>query len=74
MARRHDVQNLLRRGNIWYWRPRPPVPLFQSDLSWELSFGLTQLYHHRARFMARRLNSNASLKFTSRDQIVGSGR
>lgn len=31
MARRHDVQNLLRRGNIWYWRPRPEMPLSVAD-------------------------------------------
>lgn len=57
MARRHDVQNLLRRGNIWYWRPRLPVALSQSDLIRKLSFSLRQSDHHRARFMARRLNT-----------------
>ncbi len=57
MARRHEVQNLLRRGNIWYWRPRLPVSLSQSDLNGKLSFSLKQSDHHRARFMARRLNS-----------------
>ncbi|MEP4441889.1 MAG: DUF6538 domain-containing protein [Hyphomicrobiales bacterium] len=57
MARRRDVQNLLRRGNIWYWRPRLPVSLSQSDLNRKLSFSLRQSDHHRARFMARRLNT-----------------
>lgn len=57
MARRHDVQNLLRRGNIWYWRPRIPVALSQSDLNPKLSFSLRQSDHQRARFMARRLNT-----------------
>ncbi|WP_417691509.1 DUF6538 domain-containing protein [Roseibium sp.] len=57
MARRHDVQNLLRRGNIWYWRPRLPIALSQSDLNRKLSFSLRQSDHHRARFMARRLNT-----------------
>lgn len=60
MARRHDVQNLLRRGNIWYWRPRLPVALSQSDLNRKLSFSLKQSDHHRARFMARRLNTMLS--------------
>jgi hypothetical protein len=57
MARQHDVQNLLRRGNIWYWRPRLPIALSQSDLNQKLSFSLRQSDHHRARFMARRLNT-----------------
>ncbi|MEP3427623.1 MAG: DUF6538 domain-containing protein, partial [Roseibium sp.] len=56
MARRHNVQNLQRRGNIWYWRPRIPSVLFQSDLNRKLSFSLRQSDHERARFMARRLN------------------
>ncbi|WP_341871592.1 DUF6538 domain-containing protein [Pannonibacter carbonis] len=60
MARRHDVQNLLRRGNIWYWRPRLPSSLSQSDLNQKLSFSLRQSDHHRARFMARRLNTMLS--------------
>lgn len=57
MARRHDVQNLLRRGNICYWRPRLPSSLPQSGLNQKLSFSLRQSDHHRARFMARRLNT-----------------
>lgn len=57
MARQHDVQNLLRRGNIWYWRPRLPIALSQSGLNQKLSFSLRQSDHHRARFMARRLNT-----------------
>ena len=24
MAVRHEVENLIRRGNIFYWRPRVP--------------------------------------------------
>ena len=57
MTRRHDVQNLLRRGNIWYWRPRLPATLSQSDLNRKLSFSLRQTDHNRAKFMARRLNT-----------------
>ncbi|WP_157179924.1 hypothetical protein [Rhizobium sp. CCGE 510] len=26
MAVRHDVENLIRRGNIFYWRARAPAP------------------------------------------------
>ncbi|MEP5640984.1 MAG: DUF6538 domain-containing protein [Roseibium sp.] len=64
MARRHNVQNLQRRGNIWYWRPRIPSVLFQSDLNRKLSFSLRQSDHERARFMARRLNTMlAELRF-----------
>lgn len=24
MAARHEIQNLVRRGNVFYWRPRIP--------------------------------------------------
>ncbi|MCO5733141.1 hypothetical protein [Rhizobium sp. SSA_523] len=27
MAVRHEVENLIRRGNIFYWRPRVPAAL-----------------------------------------------
>lgn len=25
MAIRHEIQNLTRRGNVYYWRPRVPT-------------------------------------------------
>jgi integrase len=57
MARRQDAQNLMRRGNIWYWRPRLPVSLFKSGLNRKLSLSLRQTDFNRAKFMARRLNT-----------------
>lgn len=57
MARRQDAQNLMRRGNIWYWRPRLPVSLFKSGLNSKLSLSLRQSDFNRAKFMAVRLNS-----------------
>lgn len=57
MARRQDAQNLMRRGNIWYWRPRLPVSLFKSGLNRKLSLSLRQSDFNRAKFMSRRLNT-----------------
>ena len=64
MARYHAVPNLQRRGNIWYWRPRLPRHISQTDLNQKLSFSLRQSDHDRARYMALRLNTLlAGLKF-----------
>lgn len=57
MARRQDAQNLMRRGNIWYWRPRLPASLFKSGLNRKLSLSLRQSDFNRAKFMSRRLNT-----------------
>ena len=57
MTIRHEVANLRRRGNIWYWRPRVPKRFSQSRLNERMSLSLGQSDHRRAQFMARRLNT-----------------
>ena len=56
MAVRHQVQNLQRRGNIYYWRPRLPARMSHYLGSRHLAFSLKQSDHRRAGYMARKLN------------------
>jgi len=56
MAVRHQVQNLQRRGNIFYWRPRLPASLGRNTGSRHLAFSLKQSDHRQAGHMARKLN------------------
>jgi len=56
MAIRHQVQNLQRRGNIFYWRARLPTHLGRNIGSRHLAFSLKQSDHRQAGYMARKLN------------------
>ncbi|WP_210261609.1 DUF6538 domain-containing protein [Ochrobactrum soli] len=56
MAIRHQVQNLQRRGNIFYWRARLPAHLGRNIGLRHLAFSLKQSAHRQAGYMARKLN------------------
>lgn len=56
MAVRHQVQNLQRRGNIYYWRPRLPARMSHYLGSRHLAFSLKQSDHRRAGYMSRKHN------------------
>lgn len=56
MAARHEIQNLVRRGNVFYWRPRIPRS-FDRTAGGHLSLSLRQSDHMKAKYMARRLNT-----------------
>ncbi len=56
MAVRHQVQNLQRRGNIFYWRPRLPARMSEHIGARHLAFSLKQSDHRQAGRMARKLN------------------
>ncbi|MQB33805.1 integrase [Rhizobium rhizogenes] len=40
MAVRHDVENLIRRGNIFYWRARVPTSFARCQPGSRLSLSL----------------------------------
>ena len=56
MAARHEVQNLVRRGHVYYWRARVPREI-GGDVEKRLSLSLGVSDHYRARQIARRLNT-----------------
>ncbi|WP_312468455.1 DUF6538 domain-containing protein [Brucella sp.] len=56
MAIKHQVQNLQRRGNIFYWRPRLPARMSAHIGARHLAFSLKQSDHRQAGRMARKLN------------------
>ncbi len=56
MTVRHQVQNLPRRGNVFYWRPRLPAQLGRNIGSRHLAFTLKQSDHRQAGYMVRNLN------------------
>ncbi|WP_265985463.1 MULTISPECIES: DUF6538 domain-containing protein [Ochrobactrum] len=56
MAVRHQVQNLQRRGNIFYWRTRLPAQLGRNIGSRHLAFSLKQSDHRQVGYMVRKLN------------------
>jgi len=56
MARRHEVQNLIRRGNVFYWRPRVPRQ-FSRIANSHLSLSLHHSCYMKAGYMVRRLNT-----------------
>ncbi len=75
MAARHEIQNLVRRGNVFYWRPRIPRS-FNRAAGGHLSLSLRQSDHMKARYMARRLNTllhdlklRPGAALTTRDQL-----
>ncbi|MCV3739093.1 integrase [Rhizobium sp. TRM96647] len=56
MAVRHDVENLTRRGNIFYWRARVPSAFGQSRPGSRLSLSLHCSDHKKAQAIGRKLN------------------
>src|ERR1700712_74558 len=64
MAVRHEVENLVRRGNIFYWRARVPIAFMRCGKDTRLSLSLQASDHRKAQYLARRLNTLlAELKF-----------
>ena len=77
MARRHEIQNLLRRGNVYYWRARVPAPLGSHGETGRLSLSLRFSDHRKAGYIARRLNSllhdlmlRPNAKMTTKEQLA----
>ncbi|WP_342242345.1 integrase [Ensifer sp. OTU672] len=56
MAVRHDVENLTRRGNIFYWRARVPSAFGQCRPGSRLSLSLHCSDHKKAQAIGRKLN------------------
>ncbi|MFD1745896.1 DUF6538 domain-containing protein [Rhizobium helianthi] len=70
MAVRHEVENLIRRGNIFYWRPRVPAALINCGPGSRLSLSLRCSDHRRAEIIGRKLNTRlAELKLNSKEMI-----
>jgi integrase len=57
MAVRHDVENLIRRGNIFYWRARVPASFAQCQPGSRLSLSLHCSDHKKAQVIGRKLNT-----------------
>ncbi|OQP86036.1 integrase [Rhizobium rhizosphaerae] len=67
MAVRHEVENLIRRGNMFYWRPRVPAAFVQCRPGSRLSLSLHCSDHRRAQIIGRTLNTKlAELKLHSK--------
>lgn len=56
-ARRHQVENLVLRGTVFYWRPRIPVGFTAVRNPARLSLSLRLSDRKKASLMARRLNA-----------------
>ncbi|WP_423776386.1 DUF6538 domain-containing protein [Aurantimonas coralicida] len=57
MAVRHHVSNLVRRGNVYYWRPRLPAGASRSGRGKHLSLSLRITDHAHAKSLAMQLNA-----------------
>jgi hypothetical protein len=67
MAVRHDVENLIRRGNIFYWRARVPASFAGCRPGSRLSLSLHCSDHKKAQAIGRKLNMlMAELKMNSK--------
>jgi hypothetical protein len=70
MAVRHDVENLIRRGNIFYWRARVPSSFAQCQPGSRLSLSLHCSDHKKAQAIGRKLNTlMAELKMKSKEPM-----
>ncbi|OLP45912.1 DUF6538 domain-containing protein [Rhizobium oryziradicis] len=68
MAVRHEVENLIRRGNIFYWRARVPAAFIHCRPGSRLSLSLHCSDHRKAQIIGRKLNTRlAELKMNSKD-------
>jgi integrase len=70
------VANLERRGHTFYWRVRVPTHFRQVRRQARLSFSLRLSDHHKAAYMARRLNTlladltvRPTAAMTTKDQL-----
>lgn len=71
MAVRHEVENLIRRGNIFYWRARVPAAFIHCRPGSRLSLSLHCSDHRKAQIIARQLNTRlAELKMNSKDVMT----
>lgn len=71
MAVRHEVENLIRRGNIFYWRPRIPAAFVHCRPGSRLSLSLHCSDHRKAQIIGRKLNTRlAELKLNSKDAMT----
>ncbi len=57
MAVRHEVENLIRRGNIFYWRARVPAVFIHCRPGSRLSLSLHCSDHRKAQLIGRKLNT-----------------
>ncbi|WP_323131700.1 DUF6538 domain-containing protein [Agrobacterium tumefaciens] len=63
MAVLHEVENLIRRGNIFYWRPRVPAVLVDCRPGSRLSLSLRCSDHKKAQIIGWKLKTRlAELK------------
>lgn len=70
MAVRHEVENLIRRGNIFYWRPRIPAAFIQCPPGSRLSLTVHCSDHRKAQIIGRKLNTRlAELKMQSQETM-----
>lgn len=70
MAVRHEVENLIRRGNIFYWRPRVPAVFVDCRPGSRLSLSLHCSDHKKAQIIARQLNMQlAEMKMRPKDMM-----
>ncbi len=70
MAVRHEVENLIRRGNIFYWRPRVPAAFTVCQPGSRLSLSLHCSDHRKAQVIGRKLNTRlAELKLHSKEAM-----
>lgn len=71
MAVRHEVENLIRRGNIFYWRARVPAVFVHCRPGTRLSLSLHCSDHKKAQMIGRKLNTRlAELKMNSKDVMT----
>ena len=70
MAVRHEVENLIRRGNIFYWRPRIPAAFVHCPSGSRLSLSLHCSDHRKAQIIGRKLNTRlAEMKVNSKETM-----
>lgn len=70
MAIRHEVENLIRRGNIFYWRARVPTSFAPCQPGSRLSLSLHCSDHKKAQAIGRKLNTlMAELKMKSKEPM-----
>lgn len=71
MAVRHEVENLIRRGNIFYWRARIPAAFLYCRPGSRLSLSLHCSDHKKAQIIGRTLNTRlAELKMNSKEVMT----
>lgn len=71
MSVRHSDENLCRRGNIFYWRPRIPTFFTQIADGSRLSLSLRCSDHRKAQIFARQLNTRlAGFRFVNEGRMT----